>query len=412
MELICRLLKDKPIALIIDQGVVSLFRFFIGIILARSLGVVDYGYYVILWSIYLFVTSIHIPLIVNPMLTYSGSMKIEQRSLAGYMSIVQLLFSISAMVFLFVGFSIYEYCCGVEVNIFLVVLAIVFVNLHDFLRRFFLNDNVLHLKVLFVDVVLYSVLVLIVSMLYVRGELTLDRFFLIYFVLAVLSCVYMFKFYNVLYISKSEVKVVYSKISSHSFDQVFFSFMQFMSGNFFTYISVVVLGTYSAGVIGIIRNLYSPIIVISMVFDSIMPKRAKFLAERSRVDLRAYVHKVLIFFSVIGLIFVVSVAYFSYDIVYYFYGVDYIEYASLSLWVAVAYFLMFLAKPLSIYCRSIDLTKTFLRQGWTVFVVTFILSYPLVYFFDLVGALSMMLIQQFIIMYFLLHDSNYLYIDK
>ena len=39
------------------------------------------------------------------------------------------------------------------------------------------------------------------------------------------------------------------------------SIMQFISGHFFIYIAVLVLGTYSAGVIGMLRNIFAPLLL-------------------------------------------------------------------------------------------------------------------------------------------------------
>ena len=55
--------------ILLDQGVVSLSRFLITIIIAKNFGMNEYGVYVILWSFILFLGSVQIPIIINPLMS-------------------------------------------------------------------------------------------------------------------------------------------------------------------------------------------------------------------------------------------------------------------------------------------------------------------------------------------------------
>ncbi len=54
---------------ILDQGMVSAVNFLTGILLARHLGVEEFGRFTLVWMLVLFMSSFQLALIVSPMLS-------------------------------------------------------------------------------------------------------------------------------------------------------------------------------------------------------------------------------------------------------------------------------------------------------------------------------------------------------
>ena len=84
------------------------------------------------------------------------------------------------------------------------------------------------------------------------------------------------------------------------------SIMQFISGHFFIYIAVLVLGTYSAGVIGMFRNIF-PLLVGLMILDNTLPKKAMYYFEKLPTELIKYINKITIRWGWVFLSFILIV---------------------------------------------------------------------------------------------------------
>jgi len=86
-----------------DQWIVSGFNFLTAIILARGLGISDFGKYTIIWMTILFFHNIQSTLISAPMLSLAPKQtESEMSDYYGSVTLHQLLFSISSS-FLFLG---------------------------------------------------------------------------------------------------------------------------------------------------------------------------------------------------------------------------------------------------------------------------------------------------------------------
>lgn len=63
-------LRNKKTLVFLDQIIVSGSNFLLGILLARNLGIEEYGQFALLWLIVLFFSSLQLSFIVSPMLTW------------------------------------------------------------------------------------------------------------------------------------------------------------------------------------------------------------------------------------------------------------------------------------------------------------------------------------------------------
>ena len=156
MKTIKQLKKLFPL---LDQGIVSGGNFFLGVILARVLGLEGYGEYTLVWFVVLFCSSIHQAWIVSPLYTFAPQYKEKEKT--NYIRSVlshQVIFALSAalLVYLLVIVSSFLFPRWQIARTSHIVSLIVFCFLmYDFFRRLhYVQGNVS--KALTLDVLVYS----------------------------------------------------------------------------------------------------------------------------------------------------------------------------------------------------------------------------------------------------------------
>ena len=128
--------------ILLDQGVVSLSRFLITIIIAKNFGMNEYGVYVILWSFILFLGSVQIPIIINPLMSL-GSKSIYRSNNYFFSTYFyfQVGFSLLSILLLFIiyfisnnfnmNFDFELFLCLIFMVLFIIFMNIIKIFLHD-----------------------------------------------------------------------------------------------------------------------------------------------------------------------------------------------------------------------------------------------------------------------------------------
>jgi O-antigen/teichoic acid export membrane protein len=399
----------KSNLIVIDQVVVSLFRFLLTIIIAKSLGVNQYGTYVIMWSYILFLGSLQIPFIINPLMTLGAkALNNKNSNFFSFYFYLQIWFSVFSFVLLSIIFLIsFFFFESFDFKTYIgLVLCGVSYNLYEFYRRYFFTIAK-EIKVLWADTSIYLVLLGFISVLIFKDIFTLQNFFFVSFLIYFSATITLH-----LHVKFHKVKTIFLQIHlkkniSYSTPMVKQSIMQFLSGHIFIYVAYLILGDYSAGVIGILRNLFAPLIVGLMAIDNLMPRRGMYFYEKEPKALIKYINSNIQNWGGLFLLFITTLMIFGKTVIEIIYGHDYIKYSIFMGWFAVSHIAMLLNRILSIYCRTICEMSVFSKQGIISFVFTLIASYPLIKLFGLNGAFMVMLVQQILMLIIIVKDSKY-----
>ena len=236
---------------------------------------------------------------------------------------------------------------------------------------------------------------------------SLKLFFLQAFFIYSMALIVLSRYYIIKKVKVNFLLIRFKKNLDYSFPMLKMSIMQFISGHFFIYIAVLVLGTYSAGVIGMLRNIFAPLLVGLMILDNTLPKKAMYYFEKLPTELIKYINKITIRWGWVFLSFILIVMFFAEPIINLLYGSEYVEFSIYMFWFCLAHIVMLVVRSLSIYCRTIQEMKTFTRQGIASFCFTLIFTYPLIKLIGLSGAFLVMLSQQLLILIVLVKDSKY-----
>ena len=260
--------------ILLDQGVVSLSRFLITIIIAKNFGMNEYGVYVILWSFILFLGSVQIPIIINPLMSL-GSKSIYRSNNYFFSTYFyfQVGFSLLSILLLFIIYFISNnFNMNFDFELFLcLILYGVIYNFYEYYRRFFFTISN-ELKVFISDFFIYVIMFSLIGLMLFFDIFSLKLFFLQAFFIYSMALIVLSRYYIIKKVKVNFFLILFKKNLDYSFPMLKMSIMQFISGHFFIYIAVLVLGTYSAVVIGMLRNIFAPLLVGLMILDNTLPK--------------------------------------------------------------------------------------------------------------------------------------------
>ena len=337
---------------ILDQGMVSGVNFAVGILIARFLGVKEFGIFSLLLMAILFVQSIQKALIITPMMSLGP--KIEERERNLYYQVLttqQLAFSFISSLLLYLGmilsdlffpqWEIIDYAFYVSLTLFLS-------QNQDFFRRvFFVNGKVI--DAFFNDLISYGGRLILLVIIFLTSETSLIHVFAIIcftlFLSGILGYFMLFKpSLNYLY----NIKIIkrHWRLSRYLIGS---ALLQWTSGNYFIIVAGILFGPTSVGILRAAGNIIGITNVILQGLENIIPQSAsRQFMELGLQGLKSYLFRVFIY----GIIVIASIALmlgiFSETILVLLYGDDLSGYGFVLIWYAVNSVLAFSAIPLFI----------------------------------------------------------------
>lgn len=389
---------------LVDQGIVSLSRFLLTWLIARVFGIEDYGLYVILWSFVLLLGSIQVPFIINPMLTLgSKSINKNKDDFFGsyfYFQDIFTLLSVAIMLVIFFAAKLLNIDYSVSVFTGTVLYGISY-NYYEFCRRYLFTTSKDNL-VLASDTLIQMSIFLMLFMAWIFEALSLELFLFGSFIVYFMATMIVKTKIRLPKIKRNFLIVRFKKNLVYSLPMLKLSVAQFFSGHFFIYVAVYLLGQNVAGVIGVLRNIFAPLVVGLMVLDNSLPQRSMEIFERKDESLIPFFTSRFKNWLIPFSIFIVGVLSFGDVVLGKLYGSEYLDYVKYLPWFACAHLLMLGVRLLSIYARTINVMNSFSVQGLLTFSFTLLLTYPLIVYLDLNGAFIVMLGQQLIMLMVLL----------
>ena len=394
-------IKDKSL-IIFDQAIVSGSNFILGILIARFLGITEFGVFTLIWMVIMFINSIQLSFIINPMMTFSHKQnKYKRKYFFSSLFILQIAFSLLSVLLTMIGLIIINYFYP-ELNLrgfsiyFIIVLF--FTQIQDFIRRFFFVENKIE-KALFSDFITYILRLIFLLILFYFYKPSLEIVFLSIILSLLISIIYSIFSYNFLQYFNLKKKNYLIKvfIENWNFSKwlVASSVFLWTSGNYFIIVAGVILGPFSVGVIKAMQNIVGISHILFQAFENFVPIDAsKIFLKNKLKGLNQYLLKFTLFGG-IGLIFLFSLIYiFSENLILLLYGDKYIQYVNILNLYLIVYILNFLAIPLTIGLRTIEYTKPVFLSYIITTILSFMLANKFVDNFNLNGILYGIIIVQ------------------
>lgn len=393
----------------IDQILVSGVNFLTGILLARLLGIKEFGLYSLLWMGVLFVNGIHASVITAPMLSIGPKYQDKDRY-HGAIFVQHLAFCVVVMIVGYLGVHIIssllvrpdvvEYALSIS-------LLLVCVQSQEFIRRiYFYKRNIV--QVIINDIISYGGRLIVLCVLYFYYVVDLKSTLFAVSISAAIAAIA-----GVINVGKIRLTkdVIYEVTVRHwKFSRWLLasSIMQWTTGNIFVLIAGYYMSEVAVGAIAVVRNLFGPTLVIFSAYDNIVSvKSASKYNEEGRSGLIRYIVEASWIVAVIVIVMTIALGIFSEPLISLLFGDEYLEYGYLVDWFVVTHIVLFFIRPLNAFFKAIEQTRPIAISSMISVIVSVIGSVYLIEMYKLNGAMAVMLVTQIValgVLFFYLKD--------
>ena len=378
---------------LVDQTMVSGVNFLTGILLARYLGIEEFGRFTLVWMSVLFVNSIQYAMISSPMMSI-GPKQLEVDTPAYYGAIIvqQIVFSCVIFVVFFSGvhwsgvvFPEWE-VEGLALPLAFAALAFQF---QDFLRRYFFTRS--RAAVAFAnDAIRYlgQIAVLIWMFMSFRDGMDSARVLWVIAIMAAVSAAFGSFFVERIEINSVALRATASRHWNFSKWLIGSSLLQWTSGNFFLIAAGTLLGSTAVGALRAAQNLMGITHILFQGLENIVPAQAsRYYHENGPAQLKTYLHQVWVNGSLatamVALTFGVAPEFWLTLV----FDDTYAAYGYLVRWYAVLYILIFFGLPLRAGLRAVEHLKPILYGYIATSLFALVAAYPLIRLFNLFGVM-------------------------
>lgn len=386
-----------------DQAVVSAANFLTSLIVARFLGVESFGTFSIVWLVLLFVQSLQIALILTPMLSI-GPKALADAAVDYYASVQPLqigfaifsgLFSAGALCLAGPMLGIGESGPGLA---FPLAVTVVATQMHEFFRRYCFARS-LSSKALRIDLVRYGVQFAAMFYLFNRGQGSVRNALLAIGASAVLGIVVLAHDFPVLALQRSQIANTLIRHWNMSKWLVSSALLQWTSGNFFALAAGAMLGPAAVGAMRAAQNLMGVTHVFFQALDNWAPVRAaRIHTENGLLAMRRFTRRMFLFTGVTTILAVLVLALPARLWLTLLYGPDYGQYGWLVMLYGLSYFFMALHAPYRYTFVAIEDTRPVFFGYMIAAIFSVIGVYPLLAMFSMHGAMTGVVMTQFILL--------------
>ena len=386
----------------VDQGVVSGVNFLTMVLLARMLGVQQFGEFSIAWLILLFFKSLQAALVVAPMMSIGPKQRDEEQALY-YGSVIVQQIAIALTTFLLIVLGLWaSELLTLDLGLGALGLALASAaatdQLQDFIRRY-LYTHQRAFAAFLNDFICYGARILLLAGMLVyakdsaNGAIALWLIALASAVAAVIGAFLIgpLRFERGFFISVCGHHWTFSKWIFGS------AIFRWMSGHLIVLMSGGILGAYAVGAIRSTTNVLAPVQVFLLALNNIAPvKAARLFHEGGPTPLLRYLGKLTGAGFVMTAAMVIVGSIFAEEIVGLLYGDEYVPFAYLIHWWAVIYLIGFLEFPLETGLKAIEHTRPLFFTVLAEAAFAAATSYLLASYFGLPGVMFGILVVKII----------------
>jgi len=377
-----------------DQTMVSGVNFLTGILLARYLGIEEFGRFTLIWMVVLFVNSIHYAAIISPMMSI-GPKQPEAEAQAYYGSVIcqHILFSCAVFLLLFGGVRL----SGVVfpdwrmegLALPLAFAAFAFQSQELLRRYFFVRERAV--AAFTNDVIRYlgQIAVLIWLFMFFRDAMDTAKVIWVIAIMSAFSTACGAFSVEPIKLNVTIFRAITSRHWHFSKWLVGSALMLWMTGNLFIIAAGALLGASAVGALRAAQNFMGLVHILFMGLDNIVPARAaRHFHVEGKKALGNYLKRVTLYGGgatvAIGAI-VSIVPELWLGLVF---GTEYEGYGYLLQVFAVFYVLVFLSLPITAGLKAMEQSRTiFLSQKWSA-IFSVLAAYSLTKHFGLAGVMT------------------------
>lgn len=354
-----RISGGREMSALIDQALVSGSNFITNVILARALGLRDFGVFVLAWTAVLFVNSLQSAFIVWPMMSVGPKQEPAERPLYyGSVLVQEIAFALVCSVGVFTAVHLSSTYFpkwdvhGLGVPLGLTTLAY---TLQDFVRRYLFSTRRSKLA-LATDAVSYltqlPILIWMASRAHFSSQAALWVIAITSLAGFVVGC-YWFEPVKLQFQALREVSVRHWKISRWLAPS---AIMQWSSSNLFQMAAPIYYGAAAAGILRAAQNIVAVAHVWFLGLDNVVPAEAARRMHSKGTDAAfQYIKQIILRWGSITLLFVITVAACP-ELWLKIYGSKYAGYGHILQLYALLYFLVFFAGPLRAGMQALEYT--------------------------------------------------------
>jgi len=388
---------------LMDQAMISGVNFFTGILLARYLGIEEFGKYALVWMVVLFVNCIQHSAINSPMMSIGPKQDDEQSPVYFGAVIVQLLVFVCVVsLLLFVGSQWIDYffpewqIASLSLPLSLATCAVL---LQNFLRRYFFVKEQ-PAKAFINDAIRYlgQMTILIGLFVYSRSSMDTSKVLWVITLTALSASVLGGFLVERIEINGEAINKIVHRHWQFSKWLTGSELVKWLTGNVFLIGAGALMGTAAVGAVKAAQNLMGVTHILLMGLENIVPIRAaRCFPEKGKKELGDYLKRIALLggsatLAISTAAFVASA--FWLGLVF---GQEYQQYGFILKWFAFVYIFIFLAMPLRIMLRTFEQTQPIFWSRFWAACFSVVMAYPLVFFFKLSGVMFGLLAIQLII---------------
>ena len=391
MNIINYLKKNSNFLPFLDQAVVSGTSFLLSIFILRLLGLEIFGIYSFFWLIILFINSMQLSGITNPMLTnvnhYSEN---EHNFYYSSIFIHQLIFNIIIIFLIKIIFFLCLYINLIKnlpetLNQF--IFALISIQFFQFFRKFLYSKKKFK-KILVSDLIIFLTLFTILIFLEMNNKLELKSIFISLGVAYVFgSLINLFSFIEKLKFSLSKF-LIYTKDNFKIAKwMVLSSITQWFSGNLWVINTGLILGLSQLGILRACQQIVQIINLLFQTFENIVPVEITQVYLKNISNINKYVKNFLTKKIIIIILMVLSLSMFSKFILEIFYGNNISKYNYILIFLSFNIFLVFFRIPYSSALRTLGSTKGIFLSSLTASIFALLISKYIISKFQIYGVL-------------------------
>lgn len=382
--------KDPKLFVLLDQAIVSGSNFIMGILIARFLGIEQFGIFGFIYLIYLFGLGLQQAFFVIPL--YSLGAGLDDFKNKTYLDSLLLLQLLSSVIFAIVcvfGIMILPFNFSDEIVPLsgLIGATSFLILVQDFIRRLFLYKRELK-KLLVIDLIAYGSQILFLLLVFFTEKLELESCLAIVCSSMFLAVVFGFYKINRPQFVKKSIKDSFRTHWVYSKWLLARAILTYSSGNFFIIAAGTILGPVAIGAIKMGQNLHGVINVFFLAIENHVPiVSAKLYKHKGKSALFTYLKNTSLVSIIVCSVFGCTVVVFSNWLISTLYGSEYQVYSYVLIWFAILNLLVCIAMPFRFILRTFEKTKDLFLATLFAAVFGLLFAYPLIHNFQLYGVL-------------------------
>jgi O-antigen/teichoic acid export membrane protein len=375
-----------------DQVVVSGTNFATAVLVARALGIAEFGIFSLTWMVVLFAQSIQIALIVSPMMSIGPKQSADEAPpYYSAVAVQQLLFSVACclgVTLAALGERALNLGWGIDRLAGALAVCVFFVQIHDFLRRY--NYTAHRARVVFISDMVRNGLQLaaLFSLLLFGTHVTLAEVLLIITGSAIIG-ILTFAGNAPLPIARPEQLLRVLRRHFHFSKWLLGSaLLQWSTGNFFVIAAGAMLGPIAVGALKAAQSLVAVTHIFFQAADNFMPPRAARVYQTDGVQgLRVFVRRLLLIGGAGTAIVCLAMAIPAQIWLTLLFGKSYADYGFVVAGYAVSYFLLACMTPFRYAFLATERTRPIFNGYILAALFTAAGFYPLIDVFGIYGTI-------------------------